>query len=406
MIEPTQSRFDEQLARFAGGQLNAAEERELAQTALDSPAWFEELTDTSLAKTAATSVPLPAEPVRFAWWRSPFLLAASAVIVVAIVVLPYLYLMRNPPKRKELARMASPQINAPGEPRPTMSLRDGSSKPVLLAEGFSPVSPEPAQVFRGEDQPARPPRQVGAIVEIEDGTATINLGFVDGLAKGSEVGIYRDRAFKHHIGTLTLSTVFRDRARGEIEGHPFQVQYSARTSDRDHLQALLQAATDLQMRGELAQARRAAADANHWAKTAQVAGAEKAHAAELLGNLDFQAADPNAAEMHCRAALEMLSDDPNRSAAALAELQNDLAALMMLRGDYGSAQQLLDSDTAGLSDKGSKAERLNNRGVLAEERGARIQAENFYGQALELLPAGSAKQKIVEVNLNRVKGLP
>ena len=403
MIEPTQSRFDEQLARFARGELSAAEARELAQTALESPAWFEELTATALAKTATSSVPVPAEPVRHSWWRSPFLLAAAAVIVIGILVLPYV--MRILLKQTDSARTSTPQSPAI-VPLPTTVLKDGSSQPVLLAEGLVPAAPTATQVFRGEEEPARLPRQIGAIVEIDDGQATIDLGSLDGLGKGTGVEIYRDKSLKHRIGTLTIGTVFRDRARGDAVGTAFKTQCLVRVSDRDHLEALLQFADDSAARGDFAGGRRAAAQANEWATTAQVSTAERAHTAELLAKLDFQTNDLAAAETHYGAALEIVSADANASADAVAKLQNNVAAVAMLRGDYSTAQKVLDRNAVGLSNKKLQAERLNNLGVLAEENGDRNRAAAFYDQALELLSDGSAdERKIVEVNLNRVKGL-
>lgn len=403
MIEPTQSRFDEQLARFARGELGAAEAREFAQTALESPAWFEDLTATALARTAISSIPVPAEPVRHSWWRSPFLLMAAAVIVIGILVVPYV--MRIPPKHIDSTRTSTPQ-SPTIVPVPTIVLKEGSSQPVLLAEGLLPTAPTAIQVFRGEQEPARLPRQIGAIVEVEDGLVTINRGSADGLEKGSKVEIYRDKTLTNRIATLTVDTVFRDRARGDAVGNDLKTQCVVRVSDRNHLEALLQYADDSAARGDSAGARRAAAQANQWASTAQVSITQRAHAAGLLAELDFRANDLAAAETHYGAALEILTADANASADAVAKLQNDVAAVAMLRGDYGTAQKVLDRNAVGLSNKRLKAERFNNFGVLAEEHGDRSQAEAFYAQALELLSGGSAdERKIVEVNLNRVKGL-
>ena len=401
MIEPSQSRFDEQLARFARGELTAVEERELAHVALESPAWFEELTATAMAKTAVLSVPVPAEPTRNRWWhRSAFLFAAAAVVVIGFIAVSYI--MRVP---AGLVRRTSPPARV--APRPTIALSGGSAQPVLLAEGLQPPVPVPtSQVFRGEEQPLRSPRQIGLIVEIEDGLGTINLGAADGLSKSSKVEIYRDKALQHRVGTLTLDTVFREKARGEIGGTNIKAQYTVRVSDHDHLQALLQAANDFRTRGDLTQARLAVAHAEEWARSAKVAIFQKAAATALLASLDFQAGELAAAETHYGAALEMLSADPSGPADEIAELQNNLAALAMLRGDYGSAEKRLVGGANGLSDPKLKAERLNNLGVLAEQRGDPGQAEALYSQAREVLANGSeSERKVVEFNLNRVKGL-
>jgi hypothetical protein len=107
MSEITQSWFDEKLARFARGEVSLDEARELAQASLESPAWFEDLTATALAKTAVSSVPVPAAPLRHARWRSPFLLATAAAIVIGIFVVNYA--MRVSSKQRDSARIASLQ---------------------------------------------------------------------------------------------------------------------------------------------------------------------------------------------------------------------------------------------------------------------------------------------------------
>ena len=89
MSEITQSWFDEKLARFARGEVSPDEAHELAQASLESHAWFEDLTATALAKTAVSSVPVPTAPLRHARWRSPFLLATAAAIVIGIFVVNY-----------------------------------------------------------------------------------------------------------------------------------------------------------------------------------------------------------------------------------------------------------------------------------------------------------------------------
>jgi len=254
---------------------------------------------------------------------------------------------------------------------------------------------------------ARTPRQTGAIISVEDGQATINLGSADGLSKGSQVEVFRDRTFKNRVGTLRLATVFREQARGDIEGNDLRVNHAVRVADRDHLQALLQQANDFEARGDLAGARHAAAQANAWSKSAKVTAWQKAGATELLAKLDFQAKDLGGAETHYCEALDIINTDPHASPDDLAEIRNNLAALAMMRKDYSSAEKLLEDGIVVLANQKLKAARANNLGVLAESRGDREQAESFYTQALAILPQNSPNErKIAEANLNRVKGLP
>jgi Flp pilus assembly protein TadD len=404
MMEPTQRHFEDKLARFARGELSPAEERELAQESLESPAWFEELTATALAKAAVRSIPAPAEPVRSVWWRSPFLFVTAATIVVGVFILPYL--SRISQKQNESSQIAS----SPG-PRtgfllsPTLAFNPGSSQPGLLAEDLQITAAlQATKIFRGETEIVRAPRQIGSILSIEDGLATIDLGSIDGLAKGSELAVFRNDTLKDPVGSLRISTVFREQARGEAREQGLKAQYAVRVNDRAHLEALLQQANDFQARGDLGGARRVAANATSWVKTAKVPLSDQANALRVLAGLDYQAGDASAAETHYRAALEGLSADPHASPEDLSAVKNDLAALAMLRGDYDSGQKLLD----GLpSNQNLGADCLNNLGVLAEARGDRQRAESSYRRALETLSqSSSTARKVVEANLARVKGLP
>ena len=402
MMEPTQRQFEDKLARFARGELSPAEERELAQESLESPAWFEELTSTALAKTAVRSVPAPAEPVRGAWWRSPFLFVTAAAIVVGVFILPYL-------SRISQRQSESPQIaNSPGPQRgvllsPTLVFNAGSSQPVLLAEELQiTASSQTTNIFRGEAETTRAPRQIGSILSIEDGLATIDLGSADGLAKGSELAVYRDPTLQDPAGSLRIGTVFREQSRGEAREPGLKTQYAVRVSDHTHLQALLEQVDDLQARGDFGGARRGAANAAAWVKAAKVPLSDQANAMKVMGRLDYQAGDASSAETHYRAALELLSADPHGSAKDLSALKNDLAALAMLHGDYDSAQKLFDSLP---SNQNLSADCLNNLGVLAEARGNRQQAESSYRRALEALAQSSpTSRRVVEANLARVEG--
>lgn len=403
MMEPTQRQFEDKLARFARGELSPAEARELAQESLESPAWFEELTSTALAKTAVRSLPAPAEPVPSAWWRSPFLLVSAAAIVVGVFILPYL--SRISQKQNDSSQIAnSPGPRAGVLPSPTLVFNPGSTQPVLLAADLQIAASSPAtKIFRGERETIRPPRQIGSILSLEDGLATIDLGSTDGLSKGSELAVYRDHTLKHPVGSLRISTVFREQARGEAREQGLKTEYAVRVSDLAHLEALLEQADGLQARGDLGGARLVATNATSWVKTAKVPLSAKANALKVLASLDYQAGDAGAAETHYRAALELLRADPHASPNDLYAVKNDLLALAMLRGDYASAQKLLDAIP---SHQNLGADYLNNLGVLAEEHGNRQQAESSYRRALEALPqSSSTARKVVEANLTRVKGL-
>jgi tetratricopeptide (TPR) repeat protein len=279
-------------------------------------------------------------------------------------------------------------------------------QPILLAENLQlDRDTQATPVFRGFQEGSRAPRAVGRIISIEEGQATINLGSLDGLSKGSLVEVFRDSTLKDRVGNLHVKTVFREQARGQFESNGFESGYAVRVTDRDHLQALEQQASDLANRRDVRGARLAAAKAREWASAAALSISQKAGANELLAKLDFKANNVAAAEIHYRAALDMRTADPHGSTDDLAEVQNDLAALLILRGDYDSAERLLDQKPALASRPTLRAERLNNLGVLVETRGDRKQAESLYIQALAAFPKNNFKERnITKANLDRVKG--
>jgi len=154
----------------------------------------------------------------------------------------------------------------------------------------------------------------------------------------------------------------------------------------------------------LTEARQAATGASTWANAASVPLAEKVKAMEVVARLDFLADDAESARTHYQTALEMLSSGEHTPSEDIAEVQNNLAVLAMLRGDYDSAKKFLDQLTL-VSDPHLQADRLNNLGVLAEQRGNLQQAHSFYAQALGALPRNLHHQReIIEVNLARVEG--
>lgn len=404
MGEGTQSGFDKDLERFARGELNSAEARELAQTSLVSLAWFEELTATALAKTAVSSVRVPEEPVRHAWWRSPLMLVAASGVAAVIVF--SVYFSQTQRKGTHPPPVAK---NGPVEPstfaKPTLSVASASSQPVLLADDLQDsVRSQSAQVFRGEEQAARAPRQTGSIISIEDGLATVDLGSLDGLEKGSELNIIRDRVRGERIGQLRIETVFREQARGPFSFPEIKIGYAVRVNAATHARALLQQVDALQSQGQLSKARQAAAEASTWAETASLTGSGKATILAKLAQLDFQAGDLASANTHFRGALDQLESDPHASAEFRARTENDIAALAILRGDDESAQKLLQR-AEPLPDS-ERVLLLNNLGVLAEIRGDHEKAESYYSQALKALSLDISPQErqIVEANLARTKG--
>lgn len=222
--------IEERLDRFARGELSAEESRALAQEALDTPDLFEEMTCAAMARTGLAD----RRPRRTVW---PRLAALAAALVVGAVAL---YTLRH----------STP------EPTATLAL---SGPPVFLAHTL-----DAAAQFRGAEPESRAPRAEGSITAVADGTASVDLGSLDGLAKGSEVEVLRNGT---PAGKIGLDTIFRERARGQVaRGLTVQPADRVRVPAALYLRAVLDQIAALVARGDTAGAQRmaglAAADPN------------------------------------------------------------------------------------------------------------------------------------------------
>jgi hypothetical protein len=171
----------ESLDRFARGKLSPAESRELAQKALDDHDLFDELTSTALARRGFAA----RARQQITWPRVAILATAAAVIAGVALYAPH----QNPDRPPQVAEISSP---------PVLLARNGDSN---------------AAVFRGTEAASREPRATGSISAITAGMATIDVGSLDGLAKGAELDVSRDGQV---IGHIRLTAIFRDHSRGEI----------------------------------------------------------------------------------------------------------------------------------------------------------------------------------------------
>ena len=346
--------------RFVRDELSPAEARELAQASLDSPELFAELTDSALAKGALYSGTLRMgggaadSKVRRFPRTSWFVIAgvAAAAVVVSITV----------------------ALLKPGQTRnaglePALALT-GHGEPVLLASGLQPApgNLDHAPVFRGPETDSRAPQTTGSIVSLEEDLATVNLGSLDGLAKGSELRIFHDDQSNVAVGRFEVTTVFREHARGRIvDGQKVGVKDRVRVDDAAHLDALLQQVDAMYNRGDAEAAYQAAKQAGQWVVSTDVPPARQS------------------------------------------ELWNQLAVLGMLRGDYRDAEAQLSRAVAGSPKSGlTYAECMNNLGVLAEMRGDRRTSKSRYADALQAL-AGipdppQQERRTIEGNLARLEG--
>jgi hypothetical protein len=329
----------DRIDRYVRGELSPQEARALAQESLDSPALFDELTDAALAKAALSPQTVRAASVaRFPRKVAIFFTAAAAAAALVWISLPH--------------RTSMPAPNL----KPVLELSANASQPVLLASSLHPAN---VPVFRGDGAGGRAPRRAGSIVSMEDGRASIDLGSLDGLAKGSNLQVFRG---SDSVGRLQVTTVFRDRARASvIEGKHLRPKDEIHVGGADHLSALLQQVDATFSRGGQDAAIKLAEEAVRWGESVAI------------------------------------------SPGAMAVSWNQLAVLQTLRGEYDGAESLL----LRAASAASKADPVygqikNNLGVLAELRGDRNKAAASYDDALGT-NAGDQRQ-IVERNLARVRG--
>ena len=397
----------EPLERYVAGGLSASEERQLAQAALENEELFDALAAHGAAEQTLdkaefrAAISKPPKVIRFS--RKSRLLAVGGAIAAAIVLFTlYLRAPMARPGAVDRQQAANAGVKDPGAKlRPTPDVSAGADQPVLLAIQISPRTADTA-AFRGDEQSSRPPRGDGSILSVEDGVATVDLGSVDGLAKGSELQVVRGS------GRLTVTTVFRDSARARVSGgSSIGPRDHVRMNRSDYLGALAQQVDSLAARGDSKAATDAAQKALAWADSESVTPGEKRGILERLAALEYDSALFDAAAEHYRLVVNSMQGPPPAPASERIAVSNNMAALYLLEGDEQRAEALLVEAVSNTSlTPEARASRLNNLGVLAEVRGDARKAESIYKQALSLLDARSDRSKerrAVEANLARVK---
>ncbi len=378
----------DRIDRFVRGELTSAEARALAQESLGSAELFDELTYASVAKAAACTRPLPnARLMKFPRKRN--LLYGGAIAAAGLIALASVYFLHT-----------SGIPRAPSTLKPALAGSATAGQPIVLAAGF-PTKPDATAVFRGVDASRRTPRATGSVVSLEDGQATVDLGPLDGVTKGTELEIFRVSKPATNSGRLAVVTVFRERARARISGAAaVHIHDEVRVPAETHARALLDESRALSAQGDLHAALQLATTAAAWARDHRLQPGLSRQILEKLAELEFQTGALDSAEKHYAAALDGVSGD--------AGAWNNLAVLRMLRGDYAAAEAPLqraarDSAKTGLEVTLAK----NNRAVLAELRGDKNQAATLYADALaainSLPNAPEDERRAVESNLSRIQ---
>ena len=298
----------ESLDRLLAGELSRSEERRLAQDALSDPDLFEALTAAALTRTAR-------EPELKR--RSRRSAAVVAALAAAALVLAVAY------SRSSSRPSAPPPVSPPVAAAPAVI-----QQPLLLAARLDVV---PGQTFRADVAQSREPRPTGVIVSVRDEFADVDIGSLDGLTPGGALAVLRDG---RPVGRLTMTAVFRERARGRVDRGAVQPGDRVDVDPAVHVRALL----------DQAGARRAAGDVEGAARLLQraidgfdrapaAAPAERGEALNELGVIQINRRDLTAAERTLNAA-QSLAAGPTRARVA-----NNLGAVAALKGDRAAAER-------------------------------------------------------------------
>jgi hypothetical protein len=263
----------------------------------------------------------------------------------------------------------------------------------LLTHDLQPASSRDALIFRGTGGASRAPKSDGVIISLEDGVASINLGSIDGLEKGTELPFPGNS----QGGRIVVTTVFRDRARGTIPanaamrvGDPVHVPSSA------HLGAILQQVDALAASGNLPAAR----DLARSALSGGTPG-ETRPLLERLAAIEYQTGAPEVARERYEVAVDNFAQPPAAGSTEQASTLASYGALCLLSGDLDRTNDLLQKALAQSPVLTLKAEILNNLGTVAEARADLGKAAGYYKQALSETTSNS-ERAVIAANLARV----
>jgi tetratricopeptide (TPR) repeat protein len=399
--------INSRLDRYMNRELHPAAARALAHEALDDPQLFEELTAISLARAAVDSPAttdralaqaalddedlfdtLVARGAVEAAVRTPLPRRRRAIVITGMATAAAASLLAF-----FVLRPSPLVVRQPAQPAHAVVSQPFVAPAILLTSELQPVRSHAAPIFRGADAASRAPKTEGAIISLEDRIATVNLGSVDGLAKGTELPVIRNGS----IGRIVITTVFRDRARGDIvDGETIQTGDQVRVPGSVHFSSILQQVNAAASSGDLKTAR-------DLARKSLVGGApgETRQLLERLAALDYQAGAVDAAREHYELAVNRLDQPPMAGSTERVMTLASYGALSLERRDRERADDLLRKALAQAVDPALRSEIFNNLGALAELRGDAVKAVSFYNQALEQQPS-QPDRAIVQANLARI----
>src|SRR5579864_4825729 len=175
--------LEHRIDQFATRDLSPSASRELAQQALEDADLFDALVACGAVEASLEdpdfrkAVSTPARPKR---WVA--VLGAGAAAAAAAMLAFFFW--RGSPQHTQPVQQARTTISTP-HISPTLDDANQSGQPVLLASELSRARAQSTTIFRGAETGNREPQANGKIIAQEDGQATVNLGSLDGLTKGT-----------------------------------------------------------------------------------------------------------------------------------------------------------------------------------------------------------------------------
>lgn len=330
--------------------------------------------------------------------RRPAFVLAAAGILLAVAAGVAVYRSSSP--APEVSGNADPGVVSPRAESDPVQPGTPASRPapVILTAMAGDASGARTPEFRGGDATAREPRATGTVVAVEDARVTLDLGALDGLERGARLEVVRDQTA---TGTVTIERVFRERASGTFEGAP-QAGDIVRVPLAIQATALVSASADRLASSDLAGARVFAQRAVERTRTEPAAAAARVRALAMVGAIDREAGNFEAAETSLRAALKELDGGAAVPGAEAAEFVNELGAVLIARGQIDEAVRLLQR--ANSQARGATAVRVaNNLASALALAGERRTAEQHYREAIDRaakLPALDRERRVIQQNLD------
>ena len=377
------------LDRLLAGELSHAEQRRLAQEALDDAELFDVLTAAALTKAALETPPAADATGRFAGRRQRppsailAMLAAAAAVILAVAY--------------GWARWSM----VPAAPAPA-AVRVVVARPVLLTARGAPAT---GHTFRTDAAPARPAKTTGIVVSVRDGVVEIDIGALDGLKQDMNLRILRGG---RPVGSMTTGAVFRERTRGRVRSGDVRPGDRVQIDPAVTASALLGQAHARRAAGDMTGARELAARAVSLAEAASLPPDIRRRSLTELGKLTHEQGNPDEPARLFQQALDTFDAGPPASPAERSELLkergellNELGAVQIERRDFAGAERTLQSAQA-VAVGDTRMRVANNLGALAALRGDLAAANGLYRSAASLAgdsPDLAADRQAIEKNL-------